>query len=205
MKYLFWIISGYLSGSILFAEWFPKQFCHIDIRAVSEDGNPGTFNVFQQCGALMGSLVLALELGKGFFPVHAALRVAEPGRLPFALILAAPVLGHAFPMHIHFPRCHDKKGGKAIAVSFGVLLGLHPMIAPVLLLAASYLLFSLVFVIGPHSVRSIIAIGVWAAICCRMPFDASLRLGFCLIALVVIGKHLISEWHHPRQDARFSQ
>lgn len=199
MEYIFWIVFGYLSGSILFAEWLPKRFCHTDIRAVSEDGNPGTFNVFQQCGAVMGSLVLVLELGKGFFPVHIALQAVDPERWPVALVLAAPVLGHAFPVK------NRRSGGKSIAVSFGVLLGLYPVMLPVLLLAASYLLFSLVMVIGPHSIRSIAAFGTWAAVCCQMPGNAALHLGFCLIALVVVGKHLVNEWHHPQRSGRFSR
>lgn len=199
MEYIFWIVFGYLSGSILFAEWIPKRFCHTDIREVSEDGNPGTFNVFRQCGAAMGGLVLALELGKGFFPVQAALRAVDSGRWPFALVLAAPVLGHAFPVK------DRRSGGKSIAVSFGVLLGLYPMLAPALLLAASYLLFSIVIVIGPHAIRSIAAFGMWAAVYCQMPGNAALHLGVCLIAFVVIGKHLVSEGRHQRQRDRFSR
>lgn len=199
MEYLFWMIFGYLSGSILFAELLPRWFCHVDIRKISEDGNPGTFNVFQQCGAMMGSLVLALELAKGFFPVHMALQAVNPERWPFALVLAAPVVGHAFPVQ------HIRKGGKSIAVSFGALLGLHPVLLPAVLLAASYLVFSLVVVIGSHAVRSMAAFGMWAAFCCRIPGNEALHLGALLIASVVIGKHLVSEWNHPRQRNRFSR
>ena len=50
-EYIFWIVLGYLSGSLLFALWLPRWICHVDIRQVSEDKNPGTFNVFQHCGA----------------------------------------------------------------------------------------------------------------------------------------------------------
>lgn len=196
MEYIVWIVLGYLSGSILFAELLPRWFCHVDIRAVSEDGNPGTFNVFQQCGMLLGSLVLVLELAKGFFPVHMAQQAVDPGRWPFALVLAAPVIGHAFPVQ------RVRKGGKSIAVSFGALLGLYPVLAPALLLAASYLVFSLVVVIGSHAVRSMAAFGMWAALCCRLPGDGTLHLGALLIASVVIGKHLVSEWKHPGQRKR---
>ena len=61
-EYIFWIVLGYLSGSLLFALWLPRWICHVDIRQVSEDKNPGTFNVFQHCGAWMGSMVLACLL-----------------------------------------------------------------------------------------------------------------------------------------------
>ena len=46
MDYLFYVIWGYLSGSILFAYLIPWFMKHIDIRELSEDKNPGTFNAF---------------------------------------------------------------------------------------------------------------------------------------------------------------
>lgn len=40
-SYLGFVIGGYLLGSILFAYVLPKLTRHIDIREMSEDGNPG--------------------------------------------------------------------------------------------------------------------------------------------------------------------
>ena len=51
---------------------------------------------------------------------------------------------------------HPTKGGKAIAVSFGCLLGLLPNLSPFFLLAFFYLLFSLLIIIRPHLLRTII-------------------------------------------------
>lgn len=183
-EYIFWIVLGYLSGSLLFALWLPRWICHVDIRQVSEDKNPGTFNVFQHCGAWMGSMVLALEIGKAFLPVHMASQAVDMGRWPFALVLAAPVLGHAFP----FWNC--KKGGKSIAASFGSLLGLHPLLLPAVLLAGCYLLFTLVIVINPHSMRSIVTFAVWMAGCGRILGPSVISLGCFLIGVTVIGKHV---------------
>lgn len=184
MEYIFWIVLGYLSGSVLFAGWLPKWLCGVDICAVSDDGNPGTFNVFQQCGAAMGILVLMLELGKAFLPVHMALEAVDARQWPFALVVAAPVLGHAFPVWNHF------RGGKAIAASFGAMLGLYPGLLPVGMLAACYLIFSLILVINPHSMRSIVTFAVWAAGCRRLFGKTAVYAGCCLIALIVSGKHL---------------
>ena len=50
MTYLFWCAAGYLSGSVLYAYLIPKQFCHVDIRTLSDDGNPGTANAFKYAG-----------------------------------------------------------------------------------------------------------------------------------------------------------
>ena len=52
MTYLFWCTAGYLSGSVLYAYLIPKQFCHVDIRTLSDDGNPGTANAFKYAGFL---------------------------------------------------------------------------------------------------------------------------------------------------------
>lgn len=70
---IFFIFAGYLSGSILFAYLIPKYFYHIDICRLSDDQNPGAFNAFAHTGIKTGTLILLLELAKGFFPVHIAL------------------------------------------------------------------------------------------------------------------------------------
>lgn len=92
-----YIIGGYLSGSILYSYLLPKALKGIDITAESPDGNPGTANAFTCAGIPIGILVLCMELLKGYLPVHLALREVNPARWSFALILAAPVFGHACP------------------------------------------------------------------------------------------------------------
>ena len=113
--YLSLIHIWYLSGSVLYSYLLPKALKGIDITAESPDGNPGTANAFTCAGIPIGILVLCMELLKGYLPVHLALREVNPARWSFALILAAPVFGHACPFF------QPQKGGKAIAVSFGVL------------------------------------------------------------------------------------
>ena len=115
--YLLFALWGFLSGSILFCKRIPKQVKGIDICALSKDGNPGTANVFVHCGIPMGMLCLLLELFKGFAPTFAATMLLGSGSLFFALVLIAPPLGHAVAPFDGF------KGGKCIAVIFGVLLG----------------------------------------------------------------------------------
>ena len=93
---IFFIFAGYLSGSILFAYLIPKYFYHIDICRLSDDQNPGAFNAFAHTGIKTGTLILLLELAKGFFPVHIALHVLSPTDPLFALVLAAPVMPFRF-------------------------------------------------------------------------------------------------------------
>ena len=98
MREFFYILLGYLSGCILFAKIVPQKLCHVDVTRMGKDQNPGTFNAFAAAGPLVGTFVLLLELGKGFFPVHLALKNLSPENPAFALILLAPVVGHAWPL-----------------------------------------------------------------------------------------------------------
>lgn len=136
MSYLLYALAGYLSGSVLYSYEIPKVFCGIDICARGKDHNPGAANVFRYAGPLPGTVCVALDLLKGFLPVAIAVQRLTPDSPWFGLVLAAPVLGHAYPLYYGL-----RGGGKAIAVSFGALLGLLPDLTPALILAIYYLFF----------------------------------------------------------------
>ena len=115
------VAAGFFSGSILYSLILPKWIKGVDIVAVSDDHNPGTANAMKYAGKLVGSLCLICDLGKGFFPVWIAAQFLPVGAFSFALVMAAPVMGHAFSPMLR------GRGGKAIAATFGVLLGLLPL------------------------------------------------------------------------------
>lgn len=143
------IAVGILCGSILFGRYLPGLLKKVDIVALSRDHNPGTANAFQYAGVPVGILCLLGDLFKGILPMHIALRLGLESRCLFSLIMAAPVLGHAYSLF------HRGKGGKAIAVSFGVLIGLMPIhTEPIFVLCVIYLFFSLVVRIRPHTRRT---------------------------------------------------
>ena len=185
MNYILFTILGYLSGSILYAFWLPKLICGENIIEESSDGNPGTANVYKNCGIFIGTLVLICELMKGFLPVYLAGKMAAVKSLLFTPVLVAPVLGHAFPF------LHTKKGGKAIAVSFGVLLGIFPIWQPAVILAAVYISFSLILIINPHLFRSVFTFLVFAVLNYMTCHIQSIRLGGMILSGIVIRKHLI--------------
>ena len=54
-----------------------------------------------------------------------------------------------------------KKGGKCIAASFGVFLGLIPNLLPVLILAFWFIFFSVVLIINPHALRTVVTYICW--------------------------------------------
>jgi len=99
--------------SVLVGRWFLGR----DITDYG-DGNPGAVNVFRAGGQKLGYLAVFLDVAKGVpfvFLVHYTFGLSE---LSVVVVAICAILGHAFSP---FLRWH---GGKAVAVTFGVLLAL---------------------------------------------------------------------------------
>lgn len=77
-----WILGGFLLGGVMFCELLPKRLAQKDVIQLSPDRNPGAANVFLTCGAPMGLLCLALDMGKGFLPVYFACQTMDIRQLP---------------------------------------------------------------------------------------------------------------------------
>jgi glycerol-3-phosphate acyltransferase PlsY len=123
---LLWTAVGFVTGSIPFSLWLGKLFLGEDIRQYG-DHNPGATNAWRADGWRLGIAVLLLDILKGLLPVglaHYKVDIAGWGLVPVAL---APVLGHAFSPFLRL------RGGKAVAVSFGVWIGLLLGGVPILL------------------------------------------------------------------------
>ncbi len=194
LETLFFMAVGYLAGSMLFGRILPKYFKDMDIEEISEDHNPGTANVMKYAGVPLGILCLVLDIGKGYLPVLWAAGVVEPMRLLFAGIMVAPILGHAFPCW------REGRGGKAIAVSFGVLLGVLRYSGSVWLLAVLYLFFSLVFVVRPNERRSVYTFVLFGIVSAVFLFLGGLP-GICVGNMLIAGVVARRNW----ADARFGQ
>ena len=185
-----WILFGYLSGSILYARIFAKLFRKEDMIEKSRDRNPGAGNAFMYGGFWCGVLTLTCDILKGFFPVYLFMQYApelSPDMLSIAFVMAAPVVGHAFPVF------YKGRGGKGIAVTFGCLLGLFPFLEPFAILAAFFIFFSCILRINPHYYRTLAAymcalIGMLLWV--KQPM---VLLGFAIIAVVVSSCMLLSE------------
>ena len=113
-----WLAPGaYLLGSMPFSVWLGRLFLKKDIRRYG-DHNPGAANVFRAGSPLLGTLAVILDIGKGVPFVVLSQKVYH---LPEAAVLGiglAAILGHAFPPLFGF------RGGKALAVTAGVIIGL---------------------------------------------------------------------------------
>lgn len=180
-------IVGYLLGSILFASLFARWIRGIDLRTESKDGNPGTANAFMQGGFVCGVLALVCDLGKGFLPVYGYLHepAIQPG-IGLIIVMVAPVLGHAYSLYHHWD------GGKCIAVSFGVLIGLAPDLTPALILAFFYILFSILR-IRPHSRRTFAAFVAASIADCFCLKEKMIVAAMCIMSFIVLHKHALQE------------
>ena len=85
-----------------------------------------------------------------------------------------------------------------------MLLGLLPDLRPALLLAAFYLTFSLILIIQPHNLRSIVSFSGFAVAAQISRFLPSVRLGSLLVSLVVCFRHLFSLREHETENAAFT-
>lgn len=187
---LIYILVGYLLGGLLFARLWGRVLHGRDVAVESGDGNPGAANAFSYGGFFCGMLTLVCDIGKGTLPVWLYLRGEAPMDLWLAPLLAAPVIGHAFPL------IHGFHGGKGIAVSFGVLIGLLPYYQPLVILALSFLFFSLVVVVQPNFYRTLAAFSC-AAVVSVLWLRAPVGLGMLLVALVVFVRMGMSKEEKP--------
>ena len=149
IRAIFYTIAGYLAGSILFAPLAASLLGKGNIAEDSADKNPGTTNAFRNGGFFCGLLTLIGDMAKGYLPVYLYLRETVPEGLGLALVLAAPVVGHIFPVFADF------RGGKGIATTFGCLLGLGGLWEPAAILTGVFLLFSTIIRVTPHYHRTI--------------------------------------------------
>ena len=189
MQIIGFILLGYLSGSILYARVFARLFGKEKMLERSRDKNPGTANAFMYGGFWCGLLTLLCDMGKGFLPVFFFFRTGgelRPSVLETSLVIAAPVVGHVFPLLYRF------RGGKGIATTFGSLLGLFPVLKPSLILAVFFLFFSLILRVSPHFYRTLMAY-VCALFYMSWKIEwQAVTIGFAVITLVICIRMLAS-------------
>jgi glycerol-3-phosphate acyltransferase PlsY len=120
------MVLGYLLGSIPSGLLVARFLKGPDPRGQGS-GNLGAANVYRVLGRKAGALTLLGDLAKGAIPVALARLtlgfLADWQDTGVALVAAATVLGHVFPVYLGF------KGGKAVATTFGVLAVLVPWAA----------------------------------------------------------------------------
>jgi len=123
------IIGAYLLGSIPFGLLIAKAHGK-DLRSIGS-GNIGATNVSRALGRKWAYVCFGLDMLKGAVPMLVTLSLvrgsSSESQIEKVILLwlwlavgCAAILGHIFPIYVKF------KGGKGVATSFGVALGLWP-------------------------------------------------------------------------------
>lgn len=112
------VVASYVLGSVPTGLWLGLALRGIDIRQHGS-GNIGATNTFRVLGARLGGTAFACDFAKGLVPVLAA-RALDMGIYTTIACGVAAILGHLFSVFLHF------RGGKGVATSTGVFLGLAP-------------------------------------------------------------------------------
>lgn len=114
--YLLCLVSGYLIGSILFANFFTKIATNQNIRELG-NGNPGAYNVFRNVSKFWGTMTGLCDASKALVPMliaHYLFHIDD--NVALGCLGLGAVVGHGFPLYYHF------KGGRAAATLLGMFL-----------------------------------------------------------------------------------
>ena len=140
IKELFYMVICFFCGSLPFSYWIGLVLAKTDIRTL-KDGNPGASNVFRTGHKGLGIFAMVMDFAKGFIPLFILKGYFNPDSAAFVALFVAPVLGHAFSPFLKF------RGGKAVAVTFGIWAALTLWIVPAVL-GSVYIIVSLCIVIS---------------------------------------------------------
>jgi glycerol-3-phosphate acyltransferase PlsY len=132
MDFVLFALIAYLLGSIPTSVWVGKSYYGIDVREHGSK-NAGATNTFRVLGKNPGIVVLFIDVLKGatavLLPYFFLNNTIEYERLIQIQLLTAilAILGHVFPLFANF------KGGKGVATSLGIIIGIHPPAAGICL------------------------------------------------------------------------
>lgn len=185
-------LAGFLLGAVPFSVIIGRLFLRKNIQEYG-DGNPGSVNVFRAGGQKTGLLAVILDIIKGVpfvFLAHAWLYLPD---LSVVVVAMSAVLGHAFSP---FLRWH---GGKAVAISFGVIMGLPHH--EVLLAYIACFIVGFMFVENDSWVVVFSAAATLAYVAIAGEPYVIILLVFCILALFVF-KYIDTLHSLPRLHGR---
>ncbi|MBU5466671.1 glycerol-3-phosphate 1-O-acyltransferase PlsY [Virgibacillus sp. MSJ-26] len=150
MEFFILALLAYLLGSIPSALLVGKIGFKLDIREHGS-GNMGATNTFRVLGIKAGSIVTLADILKGTAAtlLPFILFDLELNRLIIGLFA---VLGHTYPVFAKF------KGGKAVATSGGIVLGVNPLLFVIMVLSFLITLYFSKYVSLSSMITGIVAI-----------------------------------------------
>ncbi|MDE2900556.1 MAG: glycerol-3-phosphate acyltransferase [Chloroflexota bacterium] len=183
-------VAGYLAGSISPSYILTRALKGDDIRKVGTL-NAGTLNAFNSLGKKGGAFVFLFDFGKGLFAALVPGWLGLPEAATYAAAVAV-VAGHNWPVWLKFV------GGKGVATSAGVAVGLIPLLAAAALAPAVILLVTL-------KKFAIVAMGTGFVLLVALTYITGQSLGVFIVifgvsALVAIAQFTRPTWVRP-EDA----
>lgn len=175
------IAIGYLLGSIPFGLVVGFLFTGRDVRKAGS-GKTGTTNVLRTAGKLAAGLVLVGDISKGVVPALIGRYIFDDSWVA-AAGAAAGIVGHVFPLFAGF------HGGRGVAVAFGGVLGLTPLIALAFPVIAAAILIPTRYV----SLMSVLGTPIAALIVCIAVVAWDVPPAYALYALFAV---LVIEYMH---------
>jgi len=180
------IVAAYLFGSIPTAVWLGRAFKGIDLREHGS-GNAGATNAFRVLGKTIGSVVLLLDMLKGYAAVSLAhvqslwILDSEEGMILKIVLGLVAVAGHIFPVFAGF------RGGKGVATMAGVGLALHPL-AVLAAIGIYVLVFLLLKISALGSLSAVTTYPLWVIWVFPTPW-LSMKLFSLLVFILVLITH----------------
>jgi acyl phosphate:glycerol-3-phosphate acyltransferase len=174
-----WLLASYVLGSIPTSYLAARYGAGVDLRQVGSR-NLGATNLYRVLGWRYAVPVAAFDAAKGAVPVLLFSRWAAVGVWGALALGLAAILGHVFSVFLRF------KGGKGVATSAGVVLGL----APLAFLAAGIVWVLVVRVSGYVSLGSILAAFAFPAAVAILYPDRREVLWFGIVlGALIVGFH----------------
>ena len=177
------VIMAYLVGSIPSSVWIGKRFYGTDVRDHGSK-NPGATNTLRTLGKKAGFIVLLVDILKGWLAVSLVCLSSYPSgsstriHLEVAMAISA-IIGHIFPIYAGF------RGGKGVATTMGIIMGISPPIALLCIVV-----FSLVLIVFHYvslaSMIAVISFPVWMAYLYKASHPWLVAFSIILPVLVII-------------------
>ncbi len=179
------LLSSYVLGSVPTGLWLGLRLKNIDIREHGSK-NIGATNTLRVLGKPLGAIALIGDIAKGAVAVLVFARFAEWEYAPIICGLAA-IAGHTWSLFLKF------KGGKGVATSAGVFLGLCP-VPTLIALAAFIIVVAATSMVSAGSITAAIVLTIAIWLLATDPLTGTentllLRAIATAVALIVIIRH----------------
>lgn len=177
ITHLLGVLLSYLIGSISSSIIVARVMSLPDPRSLGS-GNPGATNMLRTGSKKAAIITLLGDLLKGLIPLLIAYWFNVENSVLYLIALAA-VIGHMYPIYYRFT------GGKGVATTLGVLLGLQWQLA--LIWIVSWLVTAKLS--GYSSLAALVAIILMPIASYLLNFSDALTITCTVIAILVIWRH----------------